>query len=71
MGTAVAATTSFVGNPAGDQMNPSLHKDGAAHAAATFSPEELMRRRQASRRLAWLLGAAALAFYLAGFLLKR
>jgi hypothetical protein len=52
-------------------MNPSLHKDGAAHAAATFSPEELMRRRQASRRLAWLLGAAALAFYLAGFLLKR
>ena len=67
MGAPVATTTSFVGNPTGDQMNPSMHKDGAT----TFSPEELMRRRQASRRLAWILGAAALAFYLAGFLLKR
>ena len=67
MGAPVATTTSFVGNPTGDQMNPSMHKDGEA----TFSPEELMRRRQASRRLAWILGAAALAFYLAGFLLKR
>jgi hypothetical protein len=52
-------------------MNPSMHKDGEANTGATFSPEELMRRRQASRRLAWILGAAALAFYLAGFLLKR
>ena len=71
MGAPVATTTSFVGNPTGDQMNPSMHKDGEANTGATFSPEELMRRRQASRRLAWILGAAALAFYLAGFLLKR
>lgn len=48
-------------------MNPSLHKDNKA----TFSQEELLWRRQASRRLAWILGAVALTLYLAGFLLKR
>jgi hypothetical protein len=52
-------------------MNPSLHEESKTNAVATFSPEELARRRQASRRLAWILGTVALAFYLAGFLLKR
>jgi hypothetical protein len=50
-------------------MNQAIHKEGEANA--TFSPEELARRRLASRRLAWILGVAALALYLAGFLLKR
>lgn len=69
MGAAVATTPPFVGNAAGDQMSQAIHKEGEANA--TFSTEELARRRLASRRLAWILGAAALAFYLAGFLLKR
>ena len=38
---------------------------------ASFTPEELARRRAASRRLAWLLGAAALAIYLTGMFFKR
>jgi hypothetical protein len=57
-------------------MSQTLHKTGNMGAApeapgAGFSPEELAKRRQASRRLAWMLGATALAFYLAGFLMKR
>jgi hypothetical protein len=38
---------------------------------AAFPPEELAKRRQTSQRLAWVLGATALAFYVTGFLLKR
>lgn len=36
-----------------------------------FTADELKRRRVASRRLAWALGALALAIYLAGFLYYR
>ncbi|MBL8424351.1 MAG: hypothetical protein JNK06_12795 [Candidatus Accumulibacter phosphatis] len=36
-----------------------------------FTPEELGRRRAASRRLAWILGLAALAIYLLGFIYYR
>ena len=36
-----------------------------------FTPEELAVRRAASRRLAWMLGAAALAIYLLGMFFKR
>jgi hypothetical protein len=52
-------------------MNQTLHKEGETSPPASFSPEELARRRRASQRLAWLLGAAALAFYVIGFFLKR
>lgn len=57
-------------------MNQTLRGDGKAGAnseppTAFFSQEELARRRQTSRRLAWCLGATALALYLIGFLLKR
>jgi hypothetical protein len=38
---------------------------------AAFSADELARRRAASRRLAWALGAAVLAIYLAGMLVQR
>jgi len=37
----------------------------------TFSETDLERRRAASRRLGWLLGAAVLAIYLIGLLIKR
>jgi len=39
--------------------------------AAMFAPEELARRRAASRRLAWALGAAVVALYLLGLFVKR
>ena len=38
---------------------------------ATFSEADLERRRNASRRLAWLLGAIVLAIYLVGLFIKR
>lgn len=38
---------------------------------AGFTPEELARRRASSRRLAWILGAVALAIYLTGMFFKR
>lgn len=36
-----------------------------------FSAEDLTRRRTASRRLGWAIGAAVLALYLIGLLFKR
>lgn len=36
-----------------------------------FTDEELARRRAMSRRLAWILGAVALAIYLVGFIYYR
>jgi len=36
-----------------------------------YTPEELGRRRAASRRLAWVLGLTALAIYLLGFIYYR
>ncbi len=36
-----------------------------------FSPEELARRRTASRRMAWAFGLFATLVYLAGFFLHR
>ncbi|MBS1129694.1 MAG: hypothetical protein H6R16_696 [Proteobacteria bacterium] len=38
---------------------------------AGFSEADLERRRSASRRLAWLLGAIVLAIYLVGLFIKR
>lgn len=38
---------------------------------SSFSDEELARRRTSSRRLAWIIGAAALAIYVAGFFIQR
>jgi len=57
-------------------MNQILRKDGEAGKAAdrrpaVFSPAELARRQRAGRRLAWVLGAVAVALYVVGFLLKR
>jgi hypothetical protein len=52
-------------NKIGNMSNP------AEVSTPGFSPEELAKRRQASQRLAWALGATALAFYVIGFLLKR
>lgn len=49
------------------QQNP----DTSGNPPAGFTPEELALRRAASRRLAWLLGAAALAIYLVGMFFKR
>ena len=45
--------------------------DTAGSQPTGFTPEELALRRTASRRLAWLLGAAALAIYLVGMFFKR
>lgn len=42
-----------------------------ASLVQTMSPEELARRRAGSRRLAWALGAAVLALYVAGFFFQR
>ncbi len=39
--------------------------------SARFTPEDLARRRTASRRLAWVLGAVALSIYLLGLFFKR
>jgi|JI61114C2RNA_FD_contig_61_1458328_length_470_multi_2_in_0_out_0_2 hypothetical protein len=36
-----------------------------------FSDADLERRRNASRRLAWLLGIAVLAIYIVGLFIKR
>lgn len=36
-----------------------------------FTAEELARRRAASKRLAWALGAAVVALYLIGLFIKR
>lgn len=36
-----------------------------------FSDEDLARRRSASRRLGWLLGAAVLVIYIIGLFIKR
>lgn len=36
-----------------------------------FSEADLERRRNASRRLGWLLGTAVLAIYLIGLFIKR
>ncbi len=36
-----------------------------------FGNEDLARRRTASRRLGWLIGAAVLLLYLAGLFIKR
>jgi hypothetical protein len=52
-------------------MSQSAQQNDQTRAAPAFSPEELARRRQVSRRVAWALGAAALLFYIAGFFLKR
>jgi len=38
---------------------------------ANFSEAELAQRRMASRRMAWLIGAAVLALYVIGFFFKR
>jgi len=40
-------------------------------APPRFSTEELALRRAASRRLAWVLAAVALAIYLGGLFFKR
>lgn len=36
-----------------------------------LGPQELERRRAASRRLAWALGALVLAFYVVGMFVQR
>lgn len=38
---------------------------------ASFTEAELAQRRAASRRMAWLIGAAVLALYVIGFFFKR
>lgn len=38
---------------------------------AQFSADDLARRRTASRRLGWALGAAVLALYMIGFFIQR
>ena len=37
----------------------------------TFTEEELVHRRAASRRMAWAIGIAATLIYLGGFFLQR
>jgi hypothetical protein len=46
-------------------------KEDEMGSSACFTPEELSRRRAASRRLAWVLGASALLIYLVGMFFKR
>jgi hypothetical protein len=38
---------------------------------AQFTEAELAQRRVASRRMAWLIGAAVLTLYVIGFFFKR
>ncbi|HMW76848.1 MAG TPA: hypothetical protein PKL28_10315 [Rhodocyclaceae bacterium] len=38
---------------------------------ATLTPDELARRRAASRRLGWALGIVVLALYVLGFFVQR
>lgn len=40
-------------------------------ADSVFSTDELARRRVASRRMGWGLGAAVLALYILGFFIQR
>lgn len=42
-----------------------------AQPVSQLSDEELARRRAASRKLGWALGACVLAIYLLGFLVQR
>jgi hypothetical protein len=46
-------------------------KADAMNTPNSYSAEELARRRTSSRRLAWALGAAVLAIYIAGMLVQR
>jgi len=72
MGPLIAAATSLLGNPAGDQVIATRQQgDVEMDLPQGFTPEELGRRRAASRRLAWILGLAALAIYLLGFIYYR
>lgn len=41
------------------------------NVSVPFSGEDIARRRTASRRMAWLIGAAVLAIYVIGFFFKR
>jgi hypothetical protein len=73
MGSFLAATAPFLGNSAAHQMKAPTARKGDFEMASPngFTPEELDRRRAASRRLAWVLGASALAIYLLGFVYYR
>ncbi len=72
MGAFFTTTTSFLGSPAGDQViAASEESKSAVDLPEGFTPEELDRRRAVSRRLAWVLGLAALAIYLLGFIFYR
>lgn len=42
-----------------------------AQPVSQLSDEELARRRAASRRLGWTLGAVVLALYIFGFFIQR
>jgi len=52
-------------------MTNDRRPNAAQTRPANFSAEELAVRRAASRRLAWVLGAVALAIYLVGLFVKR
>ncbi len=72
MGAFFTTTTSFLGSPAGDQVIASEAKAKVEmDSPPGFTDEELARRRAMSRRLAWILGAVALAIYLVGFIYYR
>ncbi|MEW6165540.1 MAG: hypothetical protein AB1642_10800 [Pseudomonadota bacterium] len=43
----------------------------SAQPVSQLSGAELDRRRAASRKLGWALGAVVLAFYLLGFFIQR
>jgi hypothetical protein len=72
MGSVVAAAASLLGSPAGDQVI-AIGQAGIIDMERPqgYTPEELGRRRVASRRLAWVLGLTALAIYLLGFIYYR
>jgi uncharacterized membrane protein len=42
-----------------------------SNMAQPFSETDLERRRSASRRLGWLIGAVALLIYIIGLFIKR
>jgi hypothetical protein len=64
MGALVAAAAPQLGNPAGGQVK-------VPAVSEPFSGEDLARRRAASRRLGWAIGAAVLALYVIGLFVKR
>jgi hypothetical protein len=68
MGIAFAATASQLGSSAAGSLRQGRKR---SMDQQPFSNADLERRRAASRRLAWLIGAVAVLVYVVGLFIKR